>query len=101
MTRDENTMMSEHEYEQWQRGDTIKIGDYTIKAKRDFGKTGHLIDGKMVMAGWGVTKNGMLETPGGLWDTTLRGAQRTVGMLMAAQGNTEVFHGLRLAFINN
>lgn len=90
-------LMTIDEFAAWRRGDSVQIGKYTIKPKRDFDFSGFLIDGTWVTAGWVVVKDGCLATPGAGWDTTLAGARRTVGKLMIAKGDPDVFHGLTLA----
>ena len=96
MSNHKNSLMSEAEFERWERGDLNQIGDYTIKPKRDFGE-GFLIRGVWVKAGWIVLRNGVSVLPGAVWDTTLAGASRTVGKLMVAKGDSDIFHGLTLA----
>lgn len=94
-----NHFMTDSEYKDWENGNCIKIGDYAIKPKRDFSEHGYLIDGVHVKAGWVVIKDHALATPGGGWDCTIRGATKTVGLLMASKGDADVFHGLSMALI--
>lgn len=96
-----NPDMDTMEYESWKRGDIIKIGDYVIEAKRDFGEYGFLSNGKWINAGWVVTQRGCNICPGAGWASTLSGAKKIVGALMASKGDPDVFHGLMMLTRDN
>jgi hypothetical protein len=94
---DKPSYMSDADFRSYERGDILRIGEYTIKPKRDFGSTGFLIDGEYnIKVGWIVVKDGALATPGGVWAKTIAGAKRHVGALMASKGDPDVFHGLMM-----
>ncbi len=92
--------MSQREFESWERGDITRIGEYTIKPKKDFGQVGFHLDGEYVKCGWVVIKDHCLAAPGAVWAQTHDGAKMQVGALMAAKGDADIFHGLMMMFNN-
>lgn len=90
--------MTEAEYAAWLNGNIIKIDDYTIEPKKDFGSYGYRIvtngRGENVKVGWIVTKGGALATPGAVWATTVDEAKRMVYALIASKEDAKIFHAL-------
>lgn len=95
----QNAYMSALEAEDWRNGTICKIGDYTIKPKRDFGSTGFwdAPTRSHISMGWVIVKDGCLATPGAGWYKTMTQAKAGVGLLMASKGDAEVYHGLNQA----
>jgi hypothetical protein len=62
-----------------------------IEPKRDFGGQPHLINGKMVMKGWVVTDGTCNVMPGATWFTTVKRAKYAIDVLIAVQGNAQMF----------
>jgi hypothetical protein len=62
-----------------------------ITPKRDFGGQPHLIKGKAVMKGWIVTDGACNVMPGATWFETKARARHAIDVLIAVQGNAQMF----------
>lgn len=64
---------------------------YQILPKRDFGRHGFLIDGKVVKRGYVVTDGMCNVMPGATWTQTIWRARELVDALIESQGNSDEF----------
>lgn len=96
----QNPYMTADELLSWRDNLTVAFGDYTIKPKRDFGKTGYwdATHRCHITAGWIVVKDGVLATPGATWFRTMREAEIGLWLVMASKGDTDVYHALTRVF---
>ena len=70
----------------------MKIGQYQIEPKKDFGKRGVLINGKFVTSGFVVTDAIRCNVmPGATWFQTIGEALRGIAALEASAGDASVF----------
>jgi hypothetical protein len=71
---------------------------FNIVPKRDFGRTGFLIDGKKVTKGWIVTDGFCNKMPGATWFTTVAKAKNAIDLLIAVDGDADMFWELMQPF---
>lgn len=64
---------------------------YCIVPKRDFGTTGHLINGRSVKKGWVVIRNSCNAMPGATWFLTIAKAKAAINVLLDVHGNVQRF----------
>ena len=71
---------------------------YSIKPKKDFGTQGFLIEGKWVKKGYVVVKDGCNAMPGATWFRTVAEAEEAIDVLIAVDGDAELFWELLQPF---
>jgi hypothetical protein len=92
-----NPYMSNEELRHWEAEDmTTSLGDFTIKAKKDFGQYGYY-DSKTrtnINAGWVIVKDHCNIMPGATWARTQDEALHMINCFIAVGEDAQKFWGL-------